>query len=179
MEHTRLKVLWDDMEAAKEAFVTEVNSFSPTHLSSSPNANEWTVLQIVEHLLQSEAGTLAYLKKKTQSGWESLEQANAASQSNGAALLERLHSTNRYSAPAILPEPIGLKAWAHYQEEWKDSRKLFFDFLNDMDPSYFDRLVFRQPVAGPLDIFDTLAFLSAHIRHHLPQLSRIRVALSE
>jgi hypothetical protein len=166
------------MESAKEAFITEVNSFSSIQLSSSAGANEWTVLQVVEHLLQSEGGTLAYLKKKTQSGWEGLELANSTSQSNGAALLDRLHSTNRYSAPAILPEPLGLKTWANYQEEWTECRTSFYRFLNELEPSFYDRLVFRQPVAGPLDIFDTLGFLSAHIRHHLPQLTRIRQALS-
>jgi hypothetical protein len=178
MKHAELRTLWNELEKAKRDFLQELLNFAPDQLSTKPNETEWSALQVVDHLLLSETGTLGYLKKKTQSGWEGLEFSGEEHKTNGKALIQRLNSTERYKAPAILPEPLGEKSLFAYNEQWDQLRDDFALFLTTLDPNFYERLVFRQPVAGFIDLFDTLRFLTAHIQHHFAQLERIRHELS-
>jgi hypothetical protein len=46
--------------------------------------------------------------------------------------------------------------------------------VSNVPYEFYDRLVFKQPVAGMITLEGTLDFLNAHLRHHFIQLERLR-----
>jgi len=177
MNHAQLKAQWEAMEAAKLAIVNELDQWTESdHLSQPEGA--WSASQVIEHLLSSEMGTLGYMKKKTSSGFEAIELSGQENAQASHALNSRLASGERYKAPAVLPEPAGGTSWSIQKAQWNALRNDFENFLNGLTPEFFDRLVFRQPIAGPLNLGQTLEFVAHHIAHHQPQFDRIKVSLA-
>lgn len=177
IKHAELIAHWEAMENAKRAIVTELDQWSAENHLKQPEGG-WSASQMIEHLLASEWGTLGYMKKKTSSGFEAIELAGAENAQSSQALNNRLASGERYKAPAVLPDPVGATDWGTQKKQWDAMRVDFEQFLNQLTPEFFDRLVFRQPLAGPLNLFQTLEFVKHHIEHHQPQLERIKAALA-
>jgi hypothetical protein len=136
-------------------------------------AGEWSIAQVVEHLLSSETGTLGYMKKKSSGGWDALEDAGDEHRASSAAINARLESDERYKAPNVLPEPTNAIALGELFEKWNALREELVDFASRIQPEHFHKLVFRQPAAGMLTVLHALEFMDVHLRHHLPQIERI------
>ena len=136
-------------------------------------AGEWSLAQVVEHLLASEGGTLGYMKKKSSGGWDALEDAGSDHHASSAAINARLESNERYKAPDVLPEPSNAIALSDLIVKWNALRAELLDFVSTIQPEHFNKLVFRQPAAGMLNVLHALEFMDAHLRHHLPQVARI------
>jgi len=90
------------------------------------------------------------------------------------ALVKRLDSGERYKAPAILPDPTGGASLAELNYKWDQIREQLNTFVSNVPEEFYDRLVFKQPVAGMITLEGTLDFLNAHLRHHFIQLERLR-----
>jgi hypothetical protein len=135
---------------------------------------EWSIAQVVEHLLASETGTLGYMKKKSSGGWDALEDAGETHHASSAAINARLESNERYKAPDVLPEPSNTVALGELFEKWNALRTELVEFVSHIQPEHFHKLVFRQPAAGMLTVLHALDFMDAHLRHHLPQIERIQ-----
>jgi hypothetical protein len=170
---------WNALTEARTAFLEELEKLGDSRVALAPSDGGWSALQVMEHIMSSETGTLGYLKKKTSSGWEGLDLAGPEHEQAGTELVRRLQSAERYKAPSVLPEPAGSASYTALLEAWDQLRDDMEQFVFSLDEEFFPRLVFRQPAAGPLHLFHTLEFLTAHIHHHLPQLQRIQADLEK
>ncbi|MFN8698719.1 MAG: DinB family protein [Flavobacteriales bacterium] len=170
---------WNALTEARAAFLEVLEKLGEDRVSKAPSDGGWSALQVMEHIMSSETGTLGYLKKKTSSGWESLDLAGPEHVQAGEELVKRLQSAERYKAPSVLPEPAGSASVTTLIASWDQLRDDMEQFVFSLEEEFFPRLVFRQPAAGPLNLFHTLEFLAAHIHHHLPQLRRIQADLEK
>jgi hypothetical protein len=134
---------------------------------------EWSMAQVVEHLITSESGTLGYMKKKSSGGWATLEDADESHRASSAAINARLESNERYKAPDVLPEPTNAINLDELFLRWNAVRSDLLEFVEQLQPEHFQKLVFRQPAAGMLTVLHALEFMDAHLRHHIPQIQRI------
>lgn len=176
-KNSQILQLLDDLTSGRNMLLAELDSLSPQQLTTSQNES-WSVVQVVEHIIWSETGTLGYMKKKTSSGWEILPLAGDEENLKSSQLNNRLASDERYKAPSVLPEPEGKKTIDELVREWNLLRDELMTFIKGLDENFYDRLVFKQPIAGPLNLFQTLEFLNHHLRHHIPQIKRIKESLS-
>jgi hypothetical protein len=161
------------LDQALTDFMAQMKNI-PSHLwMTQPEEGSWSATQVTEHLLASERGTLGYMMKKSSGGWEILERTGEEQLTSSSKLNERLSSNERYSAPSILPQPENKMSAEEAERHWSEIRSKLRAFAESVDPVHYDRLVFRQPAAGMLNILQTLEFLTLHMRHHLPQIERI------
>lgn len=172
-----LESIFNELEKSKLDFVQLLEKFSKEQQSFKP-AESWNMLQVVEHVISSEKGTLEYLKRKTLAPYDQIETANSESESNGDKLNNALISEKRWQAPAVLMEPSGTQSLDNMLIYWNDLRLDYLSFLQKLDINYHHRLVFKHPLAGRLDLAQTLEFLSNHIIHHSYQLQRIAKELA-
>jgi hypothetical protein len=164
------------LQALEQALTDYMNQMKsiPSHLwMTQPEEGSWSAIQVTEHLLASERGTLGYMMKKSSGGWESLERTGEEQLTNSTKLNERLNSSERYAAPSILPQPENKMSAEEAEQHWTEIRSKLKAFAESVDPAHYDKLVFRQPAAGMLNILQTLEFLTLHMRHHIPQIERI------
>lgn len=175
--NTELKSRWNELVDAREEFFVELNKFSDNQFHSQPT-DGWSAAQVVEHVLGAETGTLGYMKKKSSSGWDVLDKTSEENIERSKAVNARLASPEKYAAPSILNEPTNQYSKSQMILQWNLLRTDMEKFLNEIDETHYDKLVFRQPVAGMLNVLQTVEFMHHHLRHHIPQLRRIASNIS-
>jgi hypothetical protein len=172
-----LKPDFERLEGAKAALLARVGSLDSATLNRRPDPQTWSILQVIAHLTKSEAGTLNYIRKKTQDP-AALPKAGLTAWVRVGVLLVGLESPFRFKAPAStadVPEtadPVEtFAAWGRVRDDWRPFASNFPDNLSD-------RLIFRHPFVGLLGPRQVMVFLLWHLKHHTRQVGRIRKALN-
>jgi uncharacterized damage-inducible protein DinB len=168
---------WDELVKAKEEFLGALQGLTEEQIKAQP-AEGWSAGQVLEHVLGAEMGTLGYMKKKCSSGWDVLETAQDEHHNNSKAINTRLSTEERYKAPAVLTEPSNAYSLAQMTAQWNMIRNDMHEFLKAIQPEHYNKLVFKQPVAGMLNVAQAVSFMYSHLRHHVPQITRLRKELA-
>ncbi|MFN0033085.1 MAG: DinB family protein [Flavobacteriales bacterium] len=168
-----LQIRLTELSKVKDEFLKPLKVWSDDELQWQP-AEGWSANQVIEHIMSAEMGTLGYMKKKSSSGWDTLEVTGEEHIKNSIAVNTRLASHERYKAPSVLPEPTGHFTFAQMTTHWGRLRKEMEEFFATVNPEHYDRLVFRQPAAGMLNVLQAIEFMFNHIRHHMAQIERIK-----
>jgi hypothetical protein len=80
----------------------------------------------------------------------------------------------KFKAPRRVVENTMLyKDLASIESEWKTTRADLHKLLSHMHENHLDRLIYKHPVAGYLNVQQALKFFREHIIHHTPQLKRL------
>jgi hypothetical protein len=168
----KLELLFQEFEEVKTTFTSLIESFSRDKRAAKP-AEGWNMLQVMEHVIWSETGTLEYMKRKTKAPWAEIETTTEAEQKQSTLLNGALISEKRWKAPDILPDPTGAQSVENMLVYWDNVRLEYVNFLESLDENYHNRLIFKHPFSGRLNLYQTLEFLINHVLHHIHQLKRI------
>lgn len=169
-----------ELSAALEAFTQARIDFIkqveqvPREQRSKHPAEGWNVLQVMEHVITSEVGTLEYMKKKTLAPFEDIPIAGADSEEGSAQLNRALQSEKKWKAPDVLPDPTGAQSFENMLAYWESLYEKYRVFLENLNPGYYHRAIFKHPISGRLNLTQTLDFLTNHIVHHGYQVKRIK-----
>jgi len=159
------------LEASRRRAVALLGAHDRVALNRPPGAGRWSALQVLHHVIASESATLGYVRKKMLGG-AALPSAGVASRLKRLALQASLVLPLRFRAPAAtaaVPDDIDP---ADLRARWEATRQRWRELLEGFPPALEDRLVFRHPFVGLMGLADTLAFLEAHLEHHILQLER-------
>lgn len=160
------------LDEARNVFIDQIESCTREQRSRAPESG-WNMLQVMEHVLSSEKGTLEYMKRKTQAPFGDIPIAGDENSAKSDQLVEALKSDKKWKAPTVLPDPTGAQSFENMLAYWDRLREEYEAFLNDLDPGYFNREIFKHPFAGRLNLFQTLDFLINHLVHHVHQINRL------
>jgi len=146
----------------------------------------WNKKEVLKHLIASESSLFAYMQKKSQASPETLPALDLESDGRGVKLVRDLKSDIRWDDPTggiLSPESVAeaVSSDDDLMAFWNESRASGFqrmreDMAND---AWWTVQVFRHPKAGYLSLYDTLAFMAEHIRHHIYQLQRLDSKLQD
>jgi hypothetical protein len=170
---TAIEQRWDELSASRELIMMDLSTWSKEQFAFQP-ADGWSASQVIEHIMSSETGTLGYMKKKSSGGWETLSTTSEQEKASSEALNKRLASNEKFKAPPVLPEPSNTFSYTELKSGWDKLRAEMHEFILTIEEQHFDKLVFRQPAAGMLNILQAMEFLNQHILHHIPQIERIK-----
>ena len=70
-------------------------------------------------------------------------------------------------------EPHGRVTLEELFNRWDDVRKKMQAMLGEIDSDNIDKLVYRHPYAGPLDMAETLNFIDVHFDNHVRHIDVI------
>jgi hypothetical protein len=141
-------------------------------LAREPIAGQWSINQILSHLITSERLTLIYLKKKSL-GVDQVANSGILEELKMIVLKVSQRLPFRFRAPELVvkntPAPVSL---AELVIRWNVSRIEFRDFLDTVKEENLGKLIYKHPVAGRLNVIQCVVFLREHFHHHLPQIKR-------
>jgi hypothetical protein len=159
------------LEASRARALSLLALHDSPALNRAAGPGRWSALQVLHHVVESEAATLGYIRKKMQAG-ASLPRAGLGSHLRRAVVQLGLVLPLRFRAPAVAAvvpnviDPAALRArWDGVRADWRH-------LLGALPANLEGRLVFRHPVAGRMGLADTLAVLQSHLDHHIPQVER-------
>ncbi|SHI84387.1 DinB superfamily protein [Hymenobacter daecheongensis DSM 21074] len=174
MNH-RLHLRFEQLEQATTRLLAMAQALGPnTHQVPAPG--QWSAAQVVQHLLVAETGIGQYIEKKVQQE-EGLGKTGLLTflKSRLLRLALRLPFL-RFKAPKYLAAltPETAPPLAELQTEWARTRRQLERTLNEFPSKLLDRMIFKHPRSGMLNIYQTLDFMVDHVLHHQKQLERIQ-----
>jgi len=161
------------LEKYHQELLDEIDTLTEEQLIFKPDANSWSIIEVLEHMYLTEKGTFLYIKKQTKRADE-LKKAGLKSKFNSFVLNRALASTHKYKVPVKQALPTAELNLEELKEKWDSLRELGKKALDMIDVNLANKLIFKHPVAGMLNIIQTLRFLEAHFNHHLKQIARIK-----
>lgn len=150
-----------------------LKNYSDAKLNERPNEHAWSVLQIMQHLMKAEAGSLAYVQKKL-SYEPALENAGVKSSFNSIMLKLALSTPIKVKAPTqISGENLltDLTFW-DVAKQWKLQRKELETYLESLPADLYVKDVYKHPMTGKMTLSSMLSFFNTHVDRHTKQIKR-------
>ena len=79
----------------------------------------------------------------------------------------------KVSAPARTADVPARIELQELEQDWGEVRSAWQDFLRDFPPELADKAIYKHPVAGRLNLEQTLRFLIDHLERHMGQIDRV------
>jgi uncharacterized damage-inducible protein DinB len=172
-----LEQAFQKMEHWRSIMQALVASHSPEAQRFRPGIGEWSMLQVMKHLIIAETGILNAIKKSLQ---RPQLQDNGFMQKASYLLTQTiLRLPVKIKAPVQALIPNEETDYDKVVAEWDLLRAEWRDMLESFPPELLNKNIFRHPVAGFFSIHQSIDFCCYHIKHHLQQIDRITEALKK
>lgn len=174
MEYHSVSELYGALDAARRRLERSVARLSPAQESYKPAPGRWSVAELVEHIAASEERIVGlFTQMLARAEAENLRRAEGAA--FPAVSLARFaeRSREKFEAPAPLrprgaaPVSESLGRLAASSAAIRSLRTRFEEY--DCAP-----LRYPHPAFGPLDLYEWLAFVSAHEHRHVTQIEALK-----
>lgn len=176
--HSRLEEVLNYLDTQRAALAAAVELVPPTQRELSPEADRWSVAQVLEHLLIIEKRIGMGVTK-----WVSDARAgNLGVETESSSVMSTLpldlivDRSQRRSAPADV-EPRGeidaASAWAALEK----ARATLRAGVMAGDGLALGEVIQKHPVLGPINIYQWLLFVGSHEGRHTAQIVEIATEL--
>lgn len=155
------------METLKAWFIAQVASMGDERASLPLGDDEWSLAQVIEHLIFVERAILvsfarskATMPPKTAESTAKMEQYRAM-----------LASGQKYDVPTKSVEPSSAPDLVTLLEDWEKLRAKMHAKIENGDLPHADILIFDHPIGGAMNAEESLAFLGDHLVYHQSRVS--------
>ncbi len=165
---TRYQRIFEKNIQTKQAYIDHLKAMNPSLLHVQRN-QKWSAMQICEHVLRIEQATYSNIKTH----WNKKKRLPIRAFLNARLLVRALASEKQFKVPAIEsiipPNALSLDELI---QEWTASQENWFSFLGEKQKGRF-YVAFHHPIAGYLNMDQTLEQLNVHSLRHLKQLQNL------
>jgi hypothetical protein len=165
-----IQTRWADLQKEQQDLIKELSKYTNERLNQKPANGGWSPMEVIQHLMVSEIGTLNYIQKKLSFN-PKLKQSGLL-QDVKSGLYNRF-----FRLPIKVKAPIKVLTdfpeYSDFEEtitNWNNSRADFKKLLDNFDDSLWDKQVFNHPVIGRISISHTVAFFYEHQHRHIKQI---------
>jgi uncharacterized damage-inducible protein DinB len=130
----------------------------------------WCSSEILKHLSISESGVLQVLKKQVLKDPNSFKNHAFNNKLRSIMLNVSLISNFKFKAPAVVADLGELETPELLYRKWTEFKNEMVELLGNVRPDMQNKLIFRHPVAGWLNLMETLQFMQLHQMHHMRQI---------
>lgn len=167
-----------NFEDSKSALLLLVQDINDKDLNTKINESEWSLTQVLTHIIESEVGISKYLYKKSKD-LSSLPSTTVTSWIKSKFLNRFLKSDKKRKAPKVVSNPPNDFTFEELTQKWDEARSRLVNTINNLPKSAHSKAIFKHPVVGYLNIKQTVEFMTYHIDHHVYQVERIKGELKK
>ena len=171
MTHQTLNLELERIEAERNALFHQLQNHDDKELNKKPSPDAWSVIEVLHHLITAEAGSVQYLRKKTQD-------LNGAQQSGIKEIFRSLLINTflalpfKIKAPAVASPNISYATLADTRAKWDQVRLDVRKIINDLPGDALDKNWFKHPLAGKISLHQMINFFGNHLERHQHQIWR-------
>jgi len=165
---------FEELERERAELMAELGEWPLGRLSFRPGAGMWSAVEVVDHVVRAEAGTIEDVRAGLQT-----PQVLGDEERPGIAALDRaLRSDQCFKVPAsaVMIHPDAQTTLAEVAGRWEAARAELRGVLEGLRPEDARCGVFRHPFAGWMTFGELLHHFSGHLYHHQFQLGRLRIS---
>ena len=165
----------DRMDTELAGLFEALNKYSDDDLNWKPKSDQWSVLQVMVHLMKAEAGSLAYVEKKLSSGHSHISKAGILAGGRKYIMNGLLHYPFKIKAPQGLGTeslPDRSSFW-DLVKQWKKQREDLRTYLASLPIEALSKEIYKHPVVGRMSINGMLSFFEGHFQRHRKQINQV------
>ena len=163
----------DDLSHKTDELLESLAVYDPEILQKKPNADQWSVIQVLDHLILTEDSCLQYLHKKIL-GAESVRDVGLKQSFLMLVSKAAYGGTFKFKARVdAINHPNNDLTLEEIRTKWSGSRSKMGAFLEDFPDAYLKKALFRHPFLGRISVPQMLTFLGDHVIHHKGQIRRV------
>lgn len=121
------------------------------------------------HIIKSEQITLLALNKNLQSK-DNLKKSGSVGIVRDILLSFALKSKIKFKAPPLVANIPEDYSFTDLMKKWETVRSTFNEYIDNFPNEYLDKEILKHPIAGWLNLAQTLNFLQNHFDHHKVQI---------
>ena len=171
MKHTTLDTEFAKLEKQRKDLLQKLKAYDDKLLNQKPSESQWSVMEVVNHLIVAEGFSYQYLDKKTQD-LASASKVGLKESFRSFLLDTYLGSSKKFKAPTVALPPGTYTSLADATTSWDKVRKDLQGTWTKLPEDLLDRNWFKHPVAGKLSFAQMMSFMKAHVKRHEKQISR-------
>ena len=168
----QLSSKFDNLEKSRNDLITYLQGVDKNSLTFKINENKWSTIQICLHVIKAEQLTTLSLNKNLQLK-NNLKKSGFTSLIMDALLSFALKSKIKFKAPAIVAKIPDNKDFNELIKKWNAIRVSLKNYVDNFPEDYLRKVIYQHPVAGWLNLSQTLNFLQNHFDHHTPQIIKL------
>lgn len=170
--NTNLQKLFDSLESQRNTLLNEIKLLSPDKLNKHV-PDKWSTGQVLAHIITAEQLSINYLKKKIQ-GINETKDTGILGEVKMWVLIISQRLPLKFKAPkGVVEKTPAFETSEQIEQAWNQTRNDLRELLSQFNDTHLNRAVFKHPVAGKLNIQQTLRFFGEHIIHHQPQIKKL------
>lgn len=163
---------YNALENKRQQLFAELSKKSSDELNYVPNPSSWSIIQAVHHVMNAERLSVEYMSKKIK-GINSSPKTGLNAKLRFFLLKTLLQSSIKFKAPKVLADPPANESLQNMQSQWNESRNKLKNLLENFPAEHENKEVFKNLVAGKLNIHQMMGWANDHFTHHLLQIDRI------
>lgn len=172
--HSSLQKLFDQIESQRESVLAPFRRLSAEQFNKPPGEGRWSAAQVLSHILAAEQLSVMYMKKKI----EGIQQASRTGLweilKMGVFIATQRLPGLKFKAPRrVVENTTLLSSPGEIENAWTDIRKDLRALLERVPADRINRMIYKHPFVGYLDVRHALVFFREHLIHHTPQLRRL------
>lgn len=171
MKHTTLDKEFEKLEKQRTDLLDKLKSYDDKVLNQKPSESQWSVMDVINHLIAAEGSSYQYLYKKTQDR-ASATRVGMKESLRSFLLNTYLGSSKKFKAPTIAIPPGAYTTLAEGRSSWALTRKNIQGVWTGLPEELLDRNWFKHPAAGKLSFAQMISFMHAHVHRHEKQIWR-------
>ncbi|MBC7923105.1 MAG: DinB family protein [Ferruginibacter sp.] len=170
----KLENTFRKLEEARMRMLDVVERHSEERRTRKPSAAEWSMVQVLTHLMTTEQSILSYLRHKATKG--DLKRAGFRSLVSALAVSLALRYRKKIKRPPGVADPTDALTYQQVKQHWEEGRAQLSQFLDAFPNEWMDKEIFRHPLAGMMNIHQAVNFMREHVQHHRAQIQRLAAA---
>jgi len=161
------------IEAIKNAIEHKYDNYNTEQLNYKSSEDSWSLLQVLEHLVLVETGSINYINKKILDVLN-LETESFDSKFRFFVLNKSLLSPIKFKNKSDYVEPTNNPDYKDLKLKWDIARQGLVQFYDTYHTNIKSNiLIYKHPFAGRFTFPQMCGFFDAHLKHHLKQIRRI------
>ena len=171
---SELRDKFEMYDRTRRALLDDLVGLNNDQLRRKPGPNDWSILQIVQHMVLAEQGVMQYLPEP-----EKLIDRKRGLRARifYLVVILILRWNIRVPVPSKRMVPDGNTSLSELRQQWDENMRWFRRYLDSLGPEDLKRAVFSHPIAGPLTGPQAGKLAQYHFEAHLRQINKARAAV--
>ena len=174
---TKISELRDKFEMydrTRRALLDDLAGLNDDQLRKKPGPGDWSILQIVQHMVLAERDVMQYLPEP-----EELIDRKRGLRARifYVVVLLILRWNIQVPVPSEGMVPDGNTSLSELRQQWDENMRWFRGYLDSLGPEDLKRAVFSHPIAGPLTGPQAGKLAQYHFDAHLRQIKKVKSLL--
>ena len=158
-------------DRTRRTLLDELAELNDDQLRKKPGPNEWSILQIVQHMVLAERDVMQHLPEPKEL---IARKRGLRSRIFYVVVLFILRWGLRVPVPSEGMLPDGNTSLSELRQQWDENLRWFRGYLDTSRPEDLQRAVFSHPIAGPLTGPQAGMLAQYHFDAHLRQIKKVK-----